>query len=237
MKSAEELLRQLFALPAVDAFWDAYKADWPRFLISRGRLDEALNASREMTQSRFPLGRTMGHVFAGRALAAASQLDEARQELKAAEQELQDVEEFNPEPLMPQPRAIPALYMELLRGEIALRMGQKAEAESKFKYVQSQMLARRSMADAVSLLFIIQQMAQEARENNAWDLADYTARQMLAFDPEYAGGHFAMALVAEHKGTPDKMRQEFEMAKKLWASADPNLAELKYMQQKLTVQK
>ena len=237
MKSAEELLRQLFALSAVDGFWDAYKADWPRFLISRGRLDEALSASREMIESRFALGRTMGHLLAGRALAAASRLDEARRELKAAEQELQNVAEFDPEPLMPQPRTFPALHMELLRGEIALRSGQKVEAESKFKLVQSQMMPRRSTADAISLLFIIQQMAQEARENDDWDLAEHTARQMLAFDPEYAGGHFAMALVAEHNGAADKMRQEFEMAKKLWASADSDLPELKYMRQKLAAQK
>jgi hypothetical protein len=179
----------------------------------------------------------MGHVLADRALAAANRLDESRQELKAVEQELQSVPEFDPEPLRPQPRPIPALHTELLRGGIALGSGQKDEAESKFKFVQSQMMPRGSMADAISLLFIIQQMAQEARESNDWDLAEHTARQMLAFDPEYAGGHFAMALVAEHNGAADQMRQEFGTAEKLWASADPDLPELKYMRQKLAAHK
>jgi Tfp pilus assembly protein PilF len=60
-----------------------------------------------------------------------------------------------------------------------------------------------------------------------WDLAGWTARQMLEHDPKYAGAHYALALVEQHGGDLPKAQAEAAAAAKLWSAADPDLAELK----------
>src|SRR5215470_6115905 len=87
LKQAEELLREFFSLPPNDGLWASYQADWPRFLLSRGRYQEAEAAAREMAQGKFVLQRMAGHLFTGRALVAANRTDQARLELRAAEKE------------------------------------------------------------------------------------------------------------------------------------------------------
>jgi len=106
VKQAEELLREFFSLPANDGLWASYQADWPRFLLSRGRYAEALSASGQMTQGKFPLQRSMGHLLSGRALVALNRADDAQQELAKADKETENVPESDPEPLMPQPRRV-----------------------------------------------------------------------------------------------------------------------------------
>jgi hypothetical protein len=50
---------------------------------------------------------------------------------------------------------------------------------------------------------------------------------MLEHDANYAGTHYALALVAQHDGNLPTARREAELALKAWASADKDLAELK----------
>ena len=50
-------------------------------------------------------------------------------------------------------------------------------------------------------LFTLEAIAKTARDAGDWPFADWAARQMLEHDPNYAGGHYALALVAE-RGTP-----------------------------------
>src|SRR5260370_12677066 len=76
VRQAEELLREFFALPANDGLWASYQSDWPRFLLSRGPYKEALSAASRMTQGKFPLQRSMGHLLAGRAHVALNRADE-----------------------------------------------------------------------------------------------------------------------------------------------------------------
>ena len=83
-----------------------------------------------MAQGKFALQRTAGHLFIGRALIAVNRTDQARLELAAAEKELQNVPESDPEPLMPQPRNVLSSDMAILQGEIALHDRRITEANA-----------------------------------------------------------------------------------------------------------
>jgi Tfp pilus assembly protein PilF len=49
---------------------------------------------------------------------------------------------------------------------------------------------------------------------------------MLEHDPNYAGTHYALGLVAQHDGNAATARREFDLAVKAWANADKDLPEL-----------
>ena len=61
-------------------------------------------------------------------------------------------------------------------------------------------------------LFTIEAIARAAREAGDWELAAWAARQMLEHDPNYAGSHDALALVAEHRGDAQTARAERALA-------------------------
>jgi Tfp pilus assembly protein PilF len=52
------------------------------------------------------------------------------------------------------------------------------------------------------------------------------AQLMLEHDANYAGTHFALALVAQHDGNTAMAEREFNLAVKAWANADKDLPEL-----------
>jgi hypothetical protein len=58
-------------------------------------------------------------------------------------------------------------------------------------------------------------------------LAASTAAEMIRHDPNYAGGYYALGMVAEHNGDKAKARQNFAMAEKFWSKADKDLPEIK----------
>src|SRR5579864_2605306 len=74
--------------------------------------------------------------------------------------------------------------------------------------------------------FELEAIAQTARQLDDWGLAEFTAQQMIEHDPSYAGGYFALGMVAEHAGEGAKARQQFAMAEKFWSKADKDLPEL-----------
>jgi tetratricopeptide (TPR) repeat protein len=233
IKQAEELLREFFSLPANDGLWASYQADWPRFLLSQGRYQEAEAAAREMAQGKFALQRAAGHLFAGRALVAANRTDQARSELAAAEKELQNVPESDPEPLMPQPRNVLTSDMAILQGEIVLHDRRIAEANSQLGAVLQRYMAAKGSADTVGRLFTMLYLAQQARAYEDWGLVESIGREMLLFDATYAGGHLITALVAEHKGDFPLARRELASAEKLWGQADPDFTGLLDVRSKL----
>jgi hypothetical protein len=49
---------------------------------------------------------------------------------------------------------------------------------------------------------------------------------MLDHDPNYAGTHYALALVAEHNGNSAIARAERALVEKYWKDADRDLPEL-----------
>jgi len=226
IKQAEELLREFFSLPANDGLWASYQSDWPRFLLSRGRYQEAEAAAHEMTEGKFALQRAAGHLFTARALVAIDKLDEARQEMLATEKELQNVPDFDPEPLMPQPRKMLSTQMAILQGEIALHDRKETVANAQLSALAQRFLLAKGSGDGVGQLFAMLYLAQQARAYGDWDLVLSIGKQMLLFDPQYAGGHFVAALAAEHEGDIGRARQELNSAHNLWKEADPEFAEL-----------
>jgi Tfp pilus assembly protein PilF len=69
-------------------------------------------------------------------------------------------------------------------------------------------------------------IARTAREAGDWELAEYAAQQMMEHDPNYAGSHYARALVGEHKGDRASALEGFTSAEKYWRGADSDLPEL-----------
>src|SRR5215471_11620544 len=233
VKQAEQILQEFFSLPANDGLWASYQADWPRFLISRGRYAEALSAAGQMTQGKFPLQRSMGHLLAGRSLVALNRADEAQQELATADKESENVPESDPEPLMPQPRRLLDGQRNILRGEIALRKGNAIEANAQLGEVLNGFVRVKGSGDGVIYLFTMLYIAQQARSADDWDLAEMAAKQMLVFDPSYAGGHYISAAVAEHKGDSGTARMELTAAERHWGQADRELPEIIDVHKKL----
>ena len=73
-------------------------------------------------------------------------------------------------------------------------------------------------------LFRIEALARSARQVGDWPFAARMAQLMLEHDPDYAGTHYALALVAQHDGNDATARREFDLALKAWATADKDLA-------------
>ncbi len=134
---------------------------------------------------------------------------------------------------MPQPRRLLDGQRDILRGEIALRKGNATEANAQLKEVLNRFLGVKGSGDAVSQLFTMLYIAQQARAADDWDLAEIAAKQMLFFDPSYAGGHYFAAVVAEHKVDSATARRELTAAERLWGQADPELSEIIDVHKKL----
>jgi tetratricopeptide (TPR) repeat protein len=224
MKVAEATMRQAAALGEVDARSAFAHRELPNFLIHRTRYDEALEAAQQMTRSEFAQARAAGHALAGQARIALGRIEEARADLDAAQRELEKVPLVAPG-VTPR-RSTVEPWVESLRGELLLRTGKTEEGREVIKRVQS---AHRAVLgpDAWSqTLFLLESMARSARELGDWDLAEFTARQMLEHDPAYGGTHLALALVLEHAGDAAGAAREFAEAERLWPDADDDLAEL-----------
>jgi hypothetical protein len=110
----------------------------------------------------------------------------------------------------------------LLRAAIMLREGRMEEGNRLMERVVKDVVAV-SGPDAWSeALFELEYVARIAREASDWTLAESAAQEMIGHDPSYAGGYFALGLVAEHQGNAPTAKQEFATAEKLWSKADSN---------------
>ena len=217
MKAAEATFREAFAVPAYTEFLEFNRKAWPEFLLLRGRFDEALAASRELAKSSFPMARLAAHTLAGQALLGMGRVDDAIDELHLAERETESI------PV----GALAALpYPGVLQADLLLVQKRTEEGESLTKDIEK--LARAMPGpDAWSAAhFELEAIAKNARAAEDWDLAEFTAQQMIQHDPHYAGGHFALGLVAKHKGDAAGARTHFAEAEKLWNKADKDLPEL-----------
>ena len=231
MMEAEKLFRQMFALPKATAYFELWGKEWPEFLLARGRSNESLTVAREMTKSKWAAVRSVGHTLAGNASLVLKAADAAQVELDKAEKEIGSIsgnEALNVTPQTVKP------YVDALRGEIFLRSDKAEEGARLLREVQAQIRAVPGADGWIQALFRLESIARAAREAGNWDLADYTAKQMLDHDASYAGSHYALALVAEHKSDVVSARKEFAAAVKLWSKADENLPELQSAKAKLS---
>jgi len=214
MKAAEAAFREAYSLPAPVDFAEFNRRAWPEFLLESGRAQEALAVSQELQQGRWAMGRFAGHALAGRALLAMNRIEDARSELALAEQEMEQL-----------PTSVVKSLQDsvLLRAEIMLREKNLDAGNTLIQHVEDELVAVPGPDAWSEALFQLDSIARMAREIGDWELAEYTAQKMIRHDPSYAGGHFAYALVAEHRGDALTAQREFAMGDKLWSKADPDL--------------
>jgi len=213
IKAAEAAFREAFGLPTYTDFADYNRKAWPEFLLDHGRSREALAASQELVNSQWALARFAGHSLAGRAQLAINHQEDAKTELVLAERE---TEQMQPAVLKPLSDSA------LLRAAIMLREGRMEEGNRLMERVVKDVVAVSGPDAWSAALFELEYVARIAREASDWTLAESAAQEMIGHDPSYAGGYFALGLVAEHQGNAPTAKQEFATAEKLWSKADSN---------------
>jgi tetratricopeptide (TPR) repeat protein len=217
MADAERLLKSAFDVPSALVVQMFNKRAWPELLIARGRTDQALQAARVLAGHPSPLVSATGHVTAGRALVAAGQFKAAADEANAALKQLRAASDG---------AALVAPALETLQGEFFLRTGQKEKGRAMLDEIIRRLREGTGPDTWAQTLFTIEAIARAARDAGDWEFAAFAARQMVAQDPGYAGGHYALGLAAEHNGDIRTAQSEFALAAKYWAGADPGLPEL-----------
>jgi tetratricopeptide (TPR) repeat protein len=221
MREAEALMRRSFALPPPYEYSAFNKKEWPSFLLSRGRVAEAREAALSLTTSRFAAARSLAHVTLAQAALAAGTLAEARAELTLAERERDAVEA-----LPWNGRVALQPYLDLVTGSLELREGAVEAGRARLEEVGRRLRALPGPDAWMQALFVLEQLARAALDAKDWELAGRLARQMLDHDPAYAGGHYALGLVAAARGDAPASQQAFATASRLWAQADGDLPEL-----------
>jgi tetratricopeptide (TPR) repeat protein len=218
MKNAEKYFRLVSALPAFTDYDSFNREDWPEFLLDRGRYSEALTAARALTNRPAPLARIIGHVLAGDALLATGHPKEAAAELAQANQITQTISRSDVPTVRP--------YTESLAAALLLKENRTADAETLIENVARRIRAANGPDSWTQGLFHLEFLASLARRANDWSSASQLADAMYQRAPDYAGSHYALALVAQHEGDSRTAADEFSSAAKLWAEADSDLPEL-----------
>jgi tetratricopeptide (TPR) repeat protein len=224
MKSAEKVFREAFTLPVYNDVAEFNRREWPEFLLSRGRYEEALAAAEELSNGQWPMGRFAGHTAAGQALLRLNRLDEAQSELSLAEQELEHV---------PSSAAAQLPDAGVLNAEIMLSQGHTEKSNAVFRDIEKKIRSVPGPDSWSEALFQLDSIARIARDAGDWELAEFTAHEMIEHDPSYAGGYYALGLVDAHRGLQSSAREQLAQAEKLWSKADPELPELAQIRQKL----
>jgi tetratricopeptide (TPR) repeat protein len=227
MKLAEKHMREAHALPTTLDYREFNLKEWPGFLLSRGRVEEALAAARELARREYPATRAVGRVLEGQALLALGRTDEATAALAAADDAFR---ELPAKPVFGRmvPRSSVDPYLDGLRGELLLRGSaeEREEARVILKDVQARIRAVPGPDAWTEALFRLEGIARAARAAGDWDLAAHTAGQMREHDANYAGTHLALGLVAKHEGRLAEAESAMREAVRLWRHADPDLPEL-----------
>ncbi len=158
-----------------------------------------------------------GHVAAGQARLSLGQFQAAADEANAALRAIRGAEGGG----------LVALPLQALQGEFLLRTGQKEKGRSMLEEVARKVRMATGPDAWSQALFTLEAIARAAREVGDWELAASAARHMAAHDTNYAGSHYALALVAEHNGDTAAARAERALVEKYWKNADRNLPELR----------
>jgi tetratricopeptide (TPR) repeat protein len=223
MKRAETLLKASFALPTGLLVQAYNKREWPMFLRGRGRLPEAEAAARMLMANAHPVVQATGQIELGFAALAAGRWAEAGTASNTALKLLRTAPGGG----------VAANALLALQGEFYLRTAAREKGRATLDDVAKRVRAAPGPDAWSQALFTLESMARAARAVGDWELAGRMARQLLEHDPAYAGGHYALGLVAEHDGETATAKSEFSEALKLWTGADADLPELAEMRRKL----
>src|SRR5688500_11306155 len=217
MRKAEALLKQAFALPSSLLVQVVNKRDYPAFLVGRNRLEEALAAAKSLASHPHPVAQAAGHIESGFALLAMNRFADGANASNAA---------FRALKAAPGGQALAVIPLEALQGEFRLRTAQREQGRQAMESAARKWRALPGPDAWTQSLFRLEALARSARQVGDWPLAARMAQLMLEHDPNYAGTHYALALVAQHDGNVATAAREFELALKAWPNADPDLPEL-----------
>jgi tetratricopeptide (TPR) repeat protein len=224
MRLAEQRLREMAALPPVTDYLEFNQKTLASFLLDRGRMEDGLAAARTLSSGRSAAARASGRALEGHALLALGRSEDAHAALTQAQRELDTVPTLAAG-LTVTRRAVEP-WVDTLRGEILLREGKAAEGRALLKDVQKRLRAIPGPDAWIQALFRLEGIASVAREAGDWELAAYTADQMIEHDTSYAGSHAAQSAVAQHAGDAARAARELEAARHAWADADPDVRAL-----------
>ena len=224
MRLAEATLREAAGLPAVTDRLAFDQKALAAFLIDRDRFDEALVEARALARSQWPAARAVGRALAGEALLGRKRREEAEQELAGALAALAEVPASVAGISVPRGQVKP--YVDMLQAKLMLATERAAEGRAILEDVQRALRAIPGPDAWMMALFRLQSIARAAREAGDWELADFTARQMIEHDAAYGGSHLAAALVARHRGDAAAADASLATAARYWRDADPDLPEL-----------
>jgi tetratricopeptide (TPR) repeat protein len=217
MRKAEALLKQNFALPTSLLVQAVNKRDYPAFLVARGRLKEAVAAAQSLTTHPHPVVQAAGFIEIGFALLAMNNYAEAANASNAALRALKAA---------PGGQGLAVLPLEALQGEFRLRTAQREQGRQGMERAAQKWRALPGPDAWTQALFRLEALARAARQVGDWPLAARLAQLMLEHDPNYAGTHYALALVAAAEKNDATARREFDLALKAWATADQDLPEI-----------
>lgn len=218
MKKAEALLKQNFNTPTNLLVQAVNKREYPSFLTARGRPAEALTAAKTLLSHPSLVVQAAGHIESAFAQLAMNRPADAAASSNAALRALRAAQGA---------QGLAAIELEALQGEFNLRTAQRDKGRA---MMESAARKWRSLPgpDAWSQsLFRLEALARAARSVGDWAFAARMAQMMLEHDANYAGTHYALALVAQHDGNRETSRREADLALKAWAAADKDLGELK----------
>jgi tetratricopeptide (TPR) repeat protein len=224
MRLAEATMREASALPPVTEYLEFNQKALAVFLLGRGRWEEAQREAGALARGQWASTRTLGHSLRGHALLALGRPAEGAEALAQAEAELAQVPELVGGISVSRSAAKP--WVDMLRGEILLRSDKRAEGRALLEEVQRALRAIPGPDAWIQALFRLESIARLAREVGDWELAEYTAGQMIEHDKAYGGTQLALASVADHKAERDVAAQARAAAAGYWRDADPDLPEL-----------
>ena len=217
MRKAEGLLKQAFSLPSSLLVQVVNKRDYPAFLRERNRLEDSLAAAKTLSAHPHPVAQAAGHIEAGFTLLAMNRPADAANASNAALRALKAA---------PDGQGLAIITLEALQGEFRLRTAQRDLGRQGMERAAQKWRALPGPDAWTQSLFRLEALARSARQVGDWTLAARMAQLMLEHDPNYAGTHYALALVAQHDGNTATAAREFDLAVKAWANADKDLPEL-----------
>lgn len=217
MRKAEPLLKQSFDLRTNLLVQAVNKREWPAFLLARNRPAEALAAAQSLLTHPSLVVQATGHIDAGFALLAMNKPADAATSSNAALKALRSAQGG---------QDLAAIALEALQGEFMLRTAQREKGRGAIERAAQKWRSLPGPDAWTQSLFRLEALARSARSVGDWALASRMAQLMLEHDSNYAGTHYALALVAQHDGNAAMAGRELDLAIKGWAAADADLPEL-----------
>jgi tetratricopeptide (TPR) repeat protein len=223
MVRTEATLRRALAVDPHLEYREINRKEWPLFLLSRGRVEEAAAAARALSGSKHAGPRAIGHALQGEVALARNDRAEAEKQLALA----QSAAPGGSGALAGLVGGAVSASLDKLRGQLLLGGARAEEGRALLKDVQSRFRARPGPDAWIQALYELEAIFRAAREAGDLDLAEHSARQLIEHDRAYAGSHFALALVQQQRGQTSEARASFAEAARLWTHADKDLPELK----------